>query len=492
MRRGLLRSNTPNLEDGIQPVTVFNDSRAQHVAIVMRRIFGLDLRPETTQHMADCLEDLLLPKDMEAQLKAHDGELLELLSTAVPNSEESHALVGASAAHGTAALRLVEQWSIPFANIPHVKALLRALRLGTQAESVQTALLSRVVCWSQAGDALCKSIALQKLFQAIVALGSWINSVEPGWERGFEPSSALGKLRQFRAIRGDRDIALLHVVILVATDGDTLQAGLLGRNLGKDLVGLPDAAKEDLKQLHSSIVAFRADAEWFKEEAEQETQYSQKVRDRFLEIYRDELCWRAEALEEAWESARTKWKTVVKYFAERSDPCCSSSPSAGTGGGSGGLEGTSERLMTSVERFRKEAQEAAKEVATQSERFTQALRLPKATLEETTASDAGRRSSLPVGVSRTTSTPSLTGDSPRRSMPRARASIAVTQACLHERGRDSKDQEQQPQQKPLQMQRQRPRSCVSTPRQRKGPPLAPRAKSLSAGDAEIEGKSRRV
>eukprot|EP00930_Biecheleria_cincta_P039444 TRINITY_DN27123_c0_g1_i1.p1 TRINITY_DN27123_c0_g1~~TRINITY_DN27123_c0_g1_i1.p1 ORF type:complete len:742 (+),score=110.47 TRINITY_DN27123_c0_g1_i1:58-2283(+) len=305
------------------PRHVFSQQRAQHLSIVLRRVLGSSSCDKEIESLARDLEAVELSSPMADLLLQRDSESLELLATALPNSDEA-ALLQAAALDPN--LRPVpEKLVLPLVRIPRPAERLRALRLGSQAEALASVLLQRIHRLKTAGAALKASEALRGLLQAVVQLGRWINGSDADRECGFTLPSALGKLRQFRALRGNREISLLHVVALTAARGDPTVVGELGKRLRQDLDGLSDAAREDLGQLAEAVTGFRAEAIWLEAEASTKREadshasayfYDQDVRERMLAIYRNELVGRAEALEAAWKSARAELRGVLAFFAE--------------------------------------------------------------------------------------------------------------------------------------------------------------------------------
>lgn len=355
--------------DEKRAIVVFNDARAQHIAIVMRRIFGHDVSMQDVERLASAVARLELPQEMAQALLDHDGELLELLCSIVPSPDEATALLAAAAQPKEAgALRMAEQRCLPFARLPQAKACFRALRLGAQAGWMQQGVMDRITIFAAAGAALRESVALHQLLCLVARLCSWINTTEPGVEVGFTLSSTLGKLRQFRALRGDRDISLLHIVVLASVHGKFLEAADFGRRLGNELKAVAVAAKEDVRQLYASVVGFRSEADWLLSEPQLASAADAgslvatdagstvpEVRERLQEIYRLEVGWRAEELEKAWVSACGEWESVVDYFGERSEQT--------------GLEQLAEKLLFSISKFLKEVQDVACEISSQPERF---------------------------------------------------------------------------------------------------------------------------
>jgi len=262
-------------------------------------------------------------------------------------------------------MRPVDQWCLPFARVQQARSRFRALRLGAQAAWMHQGVLDRIQNFALASKAIRGSATLRVLLKLVARLGSWINTTEPGVEAGFAVTSALPKLRQFRALRGDREISLLHVVVLGSVMlGQSLEGvDELGRQLARELDGVSVAAKEDLKQLHGSVTHFRSEADWLVSEAadpERAANYSAEARERFREIYRVDFAWRADALEEAWATTRSDWEGTVAFFGERRNDQVT-------------FEQSAEKLLLTVEKFCREVQDVSREIASQPDRFALAL-----------------------------------------------------------------------------------------------------------------------
>jgi len=269
-----------------------------------------------------------------------------------------------------------EKLVLPLVKVPKLAERLRALRLGSQADALANALLQRINGIKETCVALRSSETLKELLRAVAHLGRWINGSEDNAECGFTLSSALGKLRQFRALRGNRDISLLHVVALTAGGGDPTVVAVLGKRLTEDLGGLSEAAREDLGQLAEAVVGFRAEAAWLEAEALTELKghsgaavtyfYPPDVRERMLAIHRDQICWRANTLETAWASAQVELRAVLTFFAEP----LPKQLSLGTGGH---CQEAAERLFRTVDDFQTEVHRVAMQVATQPQQFSDVL-----------------------------------------------------------------------------------------------------------------------
>jgi len=344
-----------HVETKVRVFSVFSNARAQHVAIVMRRVLGPNPKQKDVEGLAAGLEAIELPPDLAASLLDRDAELLELLASALPTAEEAVALEAAPAT----SLRQVEQLVVPLAKVPQRAARLRALRLGAQAAGLQGALLARVGVVATASRALRSSGTLRQVLCTVAQLGSWINAADPVVERGFALSSGLGKLRQFRALRGDRELSLLHAVALSAAGGNPADAEMLGRRLGKELDGVAEASRVDLKNLGQAVAGFQTEVDWLAAEAGN-GHYTTEVQERLCAIHHRELVWRSEALQEAWGTLHAEWEETLYFFAEPWD-------------NKDGLEEAVGRLLHTVEEFRADLQGAARQVAAQPARFARSL-----------------------------------------------------------------------------------------------------------------------
>lgn len=335
-------------------VCVLTRARAQHISIVLRRVFGVVPKEEDMERLSEALETLALPLFAGESGRQLDAEDLELLSTALPTVEEAADISAAPLGE----LRRTEALLLPFVIIPSSEARLRILRLATQAAELQAAPLARVSRIATACCELRKSTVLRLLLRAVAQLGSWINSADLGLQRGFALSSALGKLRQFRALRGDRGLSLLHVAAVAAAGGKPANVGALGEQLASELILLPQASKEDLSQLGQAVSNFRAEADWLTAEATRACGpdgYTEDAMAR-LQVHRDTFAVRAAELSKAWATSRAELESLLFFFAERWDPTV-------------GIEVAAENLFKTVEEFRAGFCLAAREVDEQPERF---------------------------------------------------------------------------------------------------------------------------
>eukprot|EP00929_Paragymnodinium_shiwhaense_P021010 TRINITY_DN13820_c0_g1_i1.p1 TRINITY_DN13820_c0_g1~~TRINITY_DN13820_c0_g1_i1.p1 ORF type:complete len:1262 (-),score=320.10 TRINITY_DN13820_c0_g1_i1:288-4073(-) len=362
-------------------VCVLNDSRAQHIAIVCRRVFGQLATPDDVSKFVAGLEAL----DLRGHGQAKAAEDLDLLSTALPTSEEAALLMAAAAEHGAQSLRKIEELVLPMAQLPRAEARLRAAGLQAQAESLQEHLDRRVSTVSNASKQLRSSATVRCLLKAVARLGSWINASDVDAHRGFALSSALDKLHQFRALRGDRGLSLLHVVALSAAGGNPEEVGQLGRMLAEELRALPAAAREDLVDLGMSVNSLRQEANWLLRESACEKE-PEVIRCRLGEIHKD-FASRAERVEAHWSQTRKDLEDTLLFFAERWDAKQASA-------GKGSLERTSEAFAKMVEEFRGNICKAAAEIAEQPARFAAvSAAMPN---EGGSASEAGSGSQMQV------------------------------------------------------------------------------------------------
>merc|ERR1711972_311808 len=249
---------------GLHDVCVFDSMRSQNVAIVVRGVFGQMPSVEDMEALAAGIDAVEPSYGGVVACHLKDADRLTLLASALPSESETKALLDVP----SNSLRLIERLVRPLAEVPFAAARLRALCLSAQAAGIHDSLLARMQAVSSASKSLRGSKTLRCLLQTIARLGSWINSADPDAERGFTLSSALGKLRQFRALRQDRGMSLLHVALLSAVDGQPSLATTLVNDLTCELGNLTTMVKEDLKDLADSVSSFAADAEWLSAEAE--------------------------------------------------------------------------------------------------------------------------------------------------------------------------------------------------------------------------------
>ncbi|CAK0800488.1 unnamed protein product, partial [Prorocentrum cordatum] len=360
------------VEGGVSPsgggdseVRVLSASRAQHVSIVMHRVLGHSANVADVERLAQGLERLSLLDGGRPSSAAplQDTERLDLLSTALPTAEEAAELESlGSIPEGR--MRRAERLLMPLLRVPRAGVRLRLLQLARGAGSRQAHLRARAGRLAEAGRALRASEALRQVLRAVARLGSWINSSDPGAHGGFALSSALGKLRYFRALRGDRSVSLLHVAVLAAAGGDSEAAGALGAQLGHELRELDEASREDVRELGQAVADFAAEVAWFAREAERPEGtggggYAAEARERLLRAHRVELAPRAEELQGAWSEARAELSAALAFFAEPQEPAPGGSVDAGA----------AERLLRTVDAFRCDLQRAASEVRAEPERF---------------------------------------------------------------------------------------------------------------------------
>eukprot|EP00913_Durusdinium_trenchii_P032072 g30035.t1 len=117
-------------------------------------------------------------------------------------------------------------------------------------------LKGRMECLHGVCEALRDSLALRRFLRTVAKLGSWINSADPEMEKGFAISSALGKLRLFRAVREDKAVSLLHIAILAAAGAEVPVVQRLCSSLSLELECLDQVVREDLADLEQAIKNF--------------------------------------------------------------------------------------------------------------------------------------------------------------------------------------------------------------------------------------------
>lgn len=344
----------------MQEIRVFDSTRSQNVAIVLRGVFGRVPNLRDMEALATGLGEV--EPSYAGAFAAHlrDADKLVLLATALPSAEEIPSLVKAPSER----LRHIERLTLPLAHIPHASNRLHALRLSAQAASVHAVLLRRIDAVTSASQSLQRSGTLRCLLQTTARLGSWINSADLKSQPGFALSSALGKLRQFRAYRHDRELSLLHVVVLEAVGGHPSGVELLAAKLTEELQGLKAVAREDLKDLGCAVSDFAREAAWLTDEAEQLDgscglgghRYPVLVRVRMRAIFNGALEGRSEALVGAWKNAVTELRNMLKFLAE----------DEGTS-----VEKSAQDLFATVQEFVREVQQAAHQIMEQPDRFQQ-------------------------------------------------------------------------------------------------------------------------
>lgn len=335
---------------------VLSRPRAQHVAIVMHRVLGPACQVEDAQRIAAGLHALHFEPEVARALSQRDAEPLELLATALPTAEEVAALLAAPAD----SLPQLDRMVLPFARVPRVDERLRAMRLGAQAGALHAALDGRISTVAAAAKALRGSAALRQLLQAVAKLGSWINSSDLDAQAGFAPSSALDKLCHFRALKGNRDISLLHVAVLGAAGGRPAGAGALGTQLSEQLQGVAEASREDLRQLGEAVAGFRAEADWVAALAAGGS-FETEVRARLEAIHDAELRQQTEVLESSWAAAREELESTLCFFAERPAGVARPEPEE------------AEQLLRALSSFRHAVQTAASDLSSQPTRFASPL-----------------------------------------------------------------------------------------------------------------------
>lgn len=359
-------------------VCVFSKARAQHIAIVLRRVFGSAPKIDNMKRLCEDLRVLKLPEEAIDGNRPLGAEELELLESVVPSAEESLVLKNAPAER----LRRIEQLILPLTHVPRADARLRTLRLEAQAKALHDLPLSNIHHLSAASHALKESAALRHLLRVVAQLGSWINSADIQSQCGFALSSALGKLHQFRAFRGDRNLSLLHIVVLSAAGGNHEEVKALGRRLHDDLNAVPGAARVDLRELGLCVLACRRETDWMASElqiAEKTTDvYTEDARVQLKRIYEGVFLTLTTQLEKAWANTRQELEATLVFFAEPSQP-------------EKGWEPCVQHFLQTVEGFRSGVQRAVQEILDQPDRFSKVYAaMPQNNVSEPPATDVTR------------------------------------------------------------------------------------------------------
>eukprot|EP00746_Dinoflagellata_sp_MGD_P050905 gnl/MRDRNA2_/MRDRNA2_227456_c0_seq1.p1 gnl/MRDRNA2_/MRDRNA2_227456_c0~~gnl/MRDRNA2_/MRDRNA2_227456_c0_seq1.p1 ORF type:complete len:279 (-),score=51.25 gnl/MRDRNA2_/MRDRNA2_227456_c0_seq1:136-972(-) len=223
--------------------------------------------------------------------------------------------------------------------------------------------MSNIQNLSAASHALRESQTFKNLLHVIAQLGSWINSADLQSQPGFALSSALGKLHQFRAFRGDRNLSLLHIVVLSASGGKHAEVKALGKQLQAELATVTEAARVDLRELGQCILACRSEADWLASEfhiAENSTDdYNEDARGKLKRIYQEFSLAFTDELENAWAETRQELEATLAFFAERVQP-------------GQGWELCVENLLRTVDEFRRSFLRAVQEILQQPKRFVKA------------------------------------------------------------------------------------------------------------------------
>merc|ERR1712107_48189 len=278
--------------------------------------------------------------------------------------EEAALLIAAPAEH----LRRIERLMLSLVLVPRAESRLRALRLKSQAETLHYAPMMRMKSLRSVSQALKTSSTLRQLLRAVARLGSWINSADMDAQRGFALSSALGKLPQFKALRGDRGVSLLHIVALSVAGGDPSCVWAVNARLNEELGMLTAVSKEELSELGCVIADFSAEADWLLAESERSGPdgYSEQIQKAFIAIHEEEFAPRVRELTETWSEVRTELGTLLVFFAEQWTVDT--------------LGPTVEHLLQTVEEFLITFRTAAREVAEQPDRFARVYNTPSSTM----------------------------------------------------------------------------------------------------------------
>ncbi|CAE7018938.1 FMNL1 [Symbiodinium sp. CCMP2456] len=336
-------------DDG--PITVFETSRTQNIAIVLRGIFGQMPTTQETEALAMGLEAVDAAR---AGPVAHclDAERTSLLPTAMPTAEEAAQLLS----HPAERLRNIERLVLPLARLPRARQRVRALHLSANAERDAAMLQGRLDALGAACHALRGSLALRRFLRTVAKLGSWINSSDPEMEKGFAVSSALGKLRLFRALRKDKAVSLLHMALLAAAGGEVAVLQGLCSSFALELEALEPAAREDLADLDKAIQQFAAEEAWLLAEADDPAN-SIAVRAKLRAIHQELVLPARHQLQSAWAALRIDLGVTLRYFAEAEAPT---------------FEAAAEQLFQTLHAFQKDVATASSEILSQPRRFLKA------------------------------------------------------------------------------------------------------------------------
>lgn len=336
-------------DDG--PITVFETSRTQNIAIVLRGIFGQMPTTQETEALALGLEAVDAAR---AGPVAHclDAERTSLLPTAMPTAEEAAQLLS----HPVERLRNIERLVLPLARLPRARQRVRALHLSTNAKRDAAMLQGRLDALGAACHALRGSLALRRFLRTVAKLGSWINSADPEMEKGFAVSSALGKLRLFRALRKDKAVSLLHMALLAAAGGEVAVLQGLCSSFALELEALEPAAREDLADLDKAIQQFAAEEAWLLAEADDPAN-SIAVRAKLRAIHQEVVLPARQQLQSAWAALRIDLGVTLRYFAEAEAPT---------------FEAAAEQLFQTLHAFQKDVATASSEILAQPRRFLKA------------------------------------------------------------------------------------------------------------------------
>lgn len=390
----LSKQGAPAAQQSQEMVRVFDNTRMQNIAIVMRGIFGQMPLAQDMDFLAAGIEAVDPARAGPMAPSLRDGEKISLLPTAMPTDEEAQQL----REHDPDRLRQVERLVLPLAQLTRCPQRIRALRLAAQAEMLHDNLQGRLENLQNACDALRDSMALRRFLRTVAKLGSWINSSDPEMEKGFAVSSALGKLRLFRAVREDKAVSLLHIAILAAAGAEVPVVQRLCSSLALELEALDRVAREDLADLEQAIRQFAAEEAWLLQECEH-AEYSLGVRARLRAVHQEQLLHLRQQLEEAYGLLQPRLSETLSYFAEGQTPS---------------VEAAAEQLLKTLHAFKKDVASASAEILAQPRRFLKAYAAgaaAEAAAEEQRATQRVRARSMSgarVSVARRNSRPGPT------------------------------------------------------------------------------------
>jgi len=403
----LLKQGAPATQQGQETVKVFDNSRMQNIAIVMRGIFGQMPSVQDMDFLAAGIEAVDPGRAGPVAPSLRDGEKIALLPTAMPTEEEAQQL----REHEPDRLRQVERLVLPLAHLTRCPQRIRALRLAAQAEMLHDNLQARLESLQNACDALRDSMALRRFLRTVAKLGSWINSSDPEMEKGFAVSSALGKLRLFRAVREDKAVSLLHIAILAAAGAEVPVVQRLCSSLALELEGLDRVSREDLADLDHAVKQFVADEAWLLRECEGD--YSLGIRARLKAVHQELLLRLRQQLEESYSGLQPRLSETLSYFAETQTPS---------------VEVAAEQLFKTLHVFKKDVASASAEIVAQPRRFLKAYAsgaAAEAAAEEQRASQqkvrARSMSGARVSAARRSSRPGQTSLADRVAMQKSMA-----------------------------------------------------------------------
>lgn len=378
-------------------IKVFDNTRMQNIAINLRGIFGQMPSIQDMEFLAAGIHAVDPARAGPSSLPLRDAEKIALLPTAIPTAEEAKQLQE----NPPEQLRQVERLVLPLAQLTRCTQRIRALRLAAQAEVLHDALQGRMECLHGVCEALRDSLALRRFLRTVAKLGSWINSADPEMEKGFAISSALGKLRLFRAVREDKAVSLLHIAILAAAGAEVPVVQRLCSSLSLELECLDQVVREDLADLEQAIKNFATEEAWLLRECEQ-GEYPLAVRARLKAVHQEQLLPMQQHLNESYRCLRPRLSETLGFFAEAETPS---------------VEAAAEQLFKTLHAFKKDVASASAEILAQPRRFLKAYAAGAAKEEEVKEVKHRVRA-------RSVSTARTSAASARRSSGPARTSLA--------------------------------------------------------------------